>query len=74
MHQVWWAVEVHARLYSSPMTDNGLLSLEASDPASAWKVVAVRQALHDLVGRLPERLQQVVVARYGLDGNPLRQA
>ncbi len=70
MHQVWRAVKVHARLYSSPMTDNGLPPYEAPDPAVVWEVIAVRQALHDLVERLPERLQQVVVARYGLDGNP----
>ncbi len=70
MHQVWRAVKVHARLYSSPMTDNGLPPLEASDPAVAWEVVAVQQVLHDLVECLPERLQQVAVARYGLDGHP----
>ncbi len=70
MHQVWRAVKVHARLYSSPMTDNGLPPYEAPDPAVVWEVIAVRQALHDLVERLPERLQQVVVARYGLDDNP----
>ena len=70
MHQVWRAVKVHARLYSSPMTDNGLPPYEAPDPAVVWEVIAVRQALHDLVERLPERLQQVVVARYGLDANP----
>ena len=70
MHQVWRAVKVHARLYSSPTTDNGLPPLEAPDSAVVWEVVAVRQAIHNLVERLPERLQQVVVARYGLDGNP----
>ena len=70
MHQVWRAVKVHARLYSSPMTDDGLPPYEAPDPAVVWEVVAARQALHNLVERLPERLQQVVVARYGLDGNP----
>ncbi len=57
MHQVWRAVKVHARLYSSPMTDNGLPPYEAPDPAVVWEVIAVRQALHDLVERLPERLQ-----------------
>jgi len=70
MHQVWRAVKVHARFYSSPMMDDGLPPLEASDPAVAWEVVAVQQVLHDLVEHLPERLQQVAVARYGLDGHP----
>ena len=70
MHQVWRAVKVHARLYSSPMTDDGLPPYEVPDPAVVWEVVAVRQALHNLIERLPERLQQVAVARYGLDGHP----
>ena len=35
-----------------------------------WEAAAVRQALRDLVERLSKRLQQVVVARHGLDGNP----
>ena len=30
----------------------------------------MQQALHHLVQRLPGRLRYVVVARYGLDGNP----
>jgi DNA-directed RNA polymerase sigma subunit (sigma70/sigma32) len=34
----------------------------------AWEAVVVQQAVHDLVQRLPERLQAIVVARYGLDG------
>jgi len=70
MRQVWQAVKLHTRLYSPPMTDNGLPLYEAPDPAAVWEVVAVQQALHDPVERLPERLQQVVVARYGLDSNP----
>ena len=70
MHQVWRAVKVHARLYSSPMTDGGLPPYEVPDPAVVWEVIAVRQALHDLIEHLPKRLQQVAVARYGLDGHP----
>jgi len=34
-----------------------------------WEATAVRQALHDLVHRLPPCLCQVIVARYGLDGH-----
>jgi RNA polymerase sigma factor (sigma-70 family) len=71
MRQVWRAVKVHTRFLGSlPMTDDGFPSLEASDPAVEWEATAVLQSLHDLVHRLPQRLRQVVVARYGLDGHP----
>ncbi len=70
MHQVWRAVKAYTRFPVPPMTDTGLVSLEAPDPAVAWEAAAVRQTLHDLVQRLPQRLRQVVVARYGLDGHP----
>jgi RNA polymerase sigma factor (sigma-70 family) len=70
MHQVWRAVKAHARFHSPPVTSAGLFPREVPDPAVVWEAAAVRQALHDLVHRLPQRLRQVVVARYGLDGNP----
>lgn len=45
---------------------------EGSDPAvvSLWE--EVRQSLRALVGRLSARLQFVIVARYGLDGEQER--
>ena len=32
----------------------------------------VHEALHTLLSQLPERLRQVILARYGLDGAPSR--
>jgi DNA-directed RNA polymerase sigma subunit (sigma70/sigma32) len=50
------------------MSSDGLPPIETQDPAVTWEMTVVRQAVHDLVQRLPERLQAVIVARYGLDG------
>jgi len=70
MHQVWRAVKAHTRSYSSPVMGEEPVPLEVPDPAAVWEATAVCQALHDLVHRLPPRLCQVIVARYGLDGHP----
>ena len=40
-----------------------------SDPVLVHEVAAVREALAALISRLPGRLQYVIVARYGLDGD-----
>jgi RNA polymerase sigma factor (sigma-70 family) len=42
----------------------------AVDPVTACDDTAVRSALHDLVARLPAHLRTIVVAHYGLDGEP----
>ena len=68
MRKVWRAVKAHARFHSPPVTGNGLPPIEEQDPAVAWEAAVVRQEIHDLVQRLPERLRMVIVARYGLDG------
>jgi RNA polymerase sigma factor (sigma-70 family) len=70
MHQVWRVVKAHTRLHLPAVTGDGLLPGVVPDPAVVWEAAAVRRALHDLVHRLPQRLRQVVVARYGLDGEP----
>jgi RNA polymerase sigma factor (sigma-70 family) len=70
MHQVWRAVKAHLRVRWSAVPQDERWSGEAPDPAAVWEATAVCQALHDLVRRLPLRLQLVVVARYGLDGRP----
>jgi RNA polymerase sigma factor (sigma-70 family) len=70
MRQVWRAVKAHTRFLMLPAADDGPALLEAPDPAVVWEATAVRQMLHDLVRRLPRRLREVVVTRYGLDGNP----
>jgi RNA polymerase primary sigma factor len=41
-----------------------------TDPAAAYETAAVKQALHDLVARLPEKLGQVITAYYGLNDTP----
>ena len=68
MRHVWRAVKAHARFHSVLVTSDELPPIEAQDPAVAWEATVVRQTVHHLVRRLPERLRAVVVARYGLDG------
>ena len=70
MHQVWRAVKADTRVCLPAVVDDGFWVLEAPDPAVVWEAAAVRQVLHELVHRLPGRLRQVIVARYGLDGHP----
>jgi DNA-directed RNA polymerase sigma subunit (sigma70/sigma32) len=70
MRQVWRAVKLDTRFHALPAIDDGVSHLETLDPSIVWEVTTVRQALHDLVQRLPRRLQEVVVTRYGLDGHP----
>ncbi|GIK39625.1 MAG: hypothetical protein BroJett011_34580 [Chloroflexota bacterium] len=40
------------------------------DPAVMYETEAVKQALYDLVARLPEKLGQVITAYYGLNETP----
>jgi RNA polymerase sigma factor (sigma-70 family) len=68
MHRVWRAVKAHAGFHTRCMADDGL-ALEPSDPAVVWEATSVRQALGELVHRLPRRLQYVVITRYGLNGS-----
>jgi RNA polymerase sigma factor (sigma-70 family) len=73
MHQVWQAVKVAERHDGRrapclPLDRMAAPLSETTDPAAAWEVDSVQAALWDLVGRLPEHLRLVVVARYGLTG------
>jgi RNA polymerase sigma factor (sigma-70 family) len=70
MRQVWRAVNVHARELSEPWVGVAYPLGSQPDPAVIWEATLVGQALADLIHRLPPRLQQVVIARYGLDGSP----
>ena len=70
MRQVWREVKVHDRFCSSSAIDEKHHALDEPDPAMVWEAEAVRQALHDAVRRLSQRLQHVIVARYGLNGDP----
>jgi len=70
MHQVWRAVKASWPLDAPTVTGDGRLPPAALDPAAVWEATLVRRALHELVGHLPQRLRQVIVARYGLGGDP----
>jgi RNA polymerase sigma factor (sigma-70 family) len=67
MHHVWRAVKAHTR--HDPALSQAFPSAEpTSDPVTLYEQTAVHQALGAVVRRLPHRLRQVVIARYGLDG------
>lgn len=77
MHQVWREVKLAERAHSErteqmPLDrDSCFASPKAcSNPAQAWEASLVYSALWDLVARLPERLRTVILARYGLTGQP----
>ena len=70
MRQVWREVKAHDRFCSSSEIRNGHNPLDGPGPATVWEAEAVRQALHDVVRRLSQRLQHVIVTRYGLNGDP----
>lgn len=70
MRQIWREVKIHDRFSSSSVIGDECSSLNGPDPATVWEAEAVRQALHDAVRRLTQRLQHVIVTRYGLNGDP----
>jgi RNA polymerase sigma factor (sigma-70 family) len=70
MRQVWSEVKDHDRFCSSAVIYDEHHSLDEPDPATVWEAEAVWQALYDAVRRLSQRLQYVIVARYGLNGDP----
>jgi RNA polymerase sigma factor (sigma-70 family) len=65
-HHIWRAVKVYERFQGDQASFE---QPEAPDPAVIWEAEAVRETLQALVGRLPPRLEYVVVARYGLNGH-----
>lgn len=66
--QVWRAVKRAERAAPAPVAVATAVVSDGADPAVAWEASLVRAALHDLVSRLPERLQSIIIARYGLAG------
>jgi RNA polymerase sigma factor (sigma-70 family) len=48
----------------------GAASRVMPDPAEEWERKVTTEALHDLVGQLPNHLRQVIVGRYGLGAQP----
>ena len=70
MRQIWQAVKKADRTVSQPVRVPPSPTLWEQDPAVAWEVSVVHSTLHDLVGRLPARLRYIIMARYGLAGDP----
>jgi RNA polymerase sigma factor (sigma-70 family) len=75
MHHVWREVKLAERAHSGttqclPFDESSCSASEETDPAQAWEASTIHSALWDLVARLPERLRAVIVARYGLTGQP----
>jgi RNA polymerase sigma factor (sigma-70 family) len=74
LHHVWRAVKRHTRACGKEQTERGSARqaerwfTACADPASIVAAQSVGRALQALVAQLPQRLQTVIVARYGLDG------
>ena len=71
---IWDAVKVAERDHVHVSLGQIRLSAphQGSDPALSWEASSIQAALYDLVARLPQRLQQVITARYGLNGHQAR--
>lgn len=74
VHHVWRAVKVHTRASRrEPLVAySEWQHIASADPAALEAAWAVHDTLHESVTRLSERLQWVIVARYGLDGQGSR--
>ncbi|MGD2207763.1 MAG: sigma-70 family RNA polymerase sigma factor [Anaerolineae bacterium] len=74
VHHVWRAVKVHARASRSESVEaySEWQHIASADPAALEAAWSVHDTLHELVTRLSGRLQRVIVARYGLDGQGSR--
>ncbi len=73
--QIWRAVAAAPRFDRPPPTGEETASLSAwpqtaTDPFTVWETAARRAAFYHLLARLPARLRFIVVARYGLRGDP----
>jgi RNA polymerase sigma factor (sigma-70 family) len=75
MRHVWREVKLAERAQGQAMEQHSLAgtsvsALEAGDPAAVVERSAIYAALEGLVARLPGRLHTVILARYGLAGQP----
>ena len=75
MHRVWREVKLAERAQGQaarhlPLIEAAIYADEDRDPARDWEAFAVYSALWGLIGRLPQRLRIVVLARYELTGQP----
>ena len=74
VHQVWRAVKAHTHSLSDepeavPSEGQRMASIDPAVLVVAW---LVQDTLQELVTRLSERLQRIIVARYGLNGQESR--
>ena len=74
----WVAIRRHIRRAAAQSTCATVCGLiraplrQAPDLVGHVERTRVHEALHTLLSQLPERLRQVILARYGLDGAPSR--
>jgi RNA polymerase sigma factor (sigma-70 family) len=66
---VWQAVKQRERAEPLAVALAAAPVMERTDPELIWEAALVRASLYQLVGWLPERLQSIIIARYGLGGN-----
>ena len=67
---IWQAVKRAERAGPLSVAMVAAPTVDGPDPAVLWEAALVRKSLYQLVGRLPERLQIIIIARYGLADNP----
>lgn len=70
--KVWRAAKSH-RLHQSAELSVSTLApppLCNPDPFAAWETISLRSALYDLLTRLPPRARYILIAYYGLSGDP----
>jgi len=75
MHRVWREVKVAARADVRAAQHCGFDQVDASalasaGPAEEWEAAVLCTSLWELIAQLPERLRMVVLARYGMTGQP----
>jgi RNA polymerase sigma factor (sigma-70 family) len=76
LHHVWRAVKLHTRASGKEQAEwwsarpADWRCRTCADPATIVVAQSVRHALQALVAELPQQLQDVIIARYGLDGRP----
>jgi RNA polymerase sigma factor (sigma-70 family) len=68
--KVWQAVKKAGGTAPQPVRVPAPLVIWEEDPAVVWEVSVIHSVLHDLVGQLPARLRYIIMARYGLAGDP----
>ncbi len=65
---IWQAVKRAERADPESVGVVTTVRIDETDPAVVWEASVVSAALHDAIERLPERLRDIIMARYGLAG------